>query len=125
MGWGPLPSRENAWLGNAWGVMSQHTAGDLGRYIERLTISQGAGLAEPFALLPWEGRFVRGAFRRGIQTAALTVARGNGKSTLASAIAAASVDGPLAQHRAEALARRPIETCRSAGRRSGAVLGRG
>ena len=41
---------------------------ELARYIEGLTISQGAGLAEPFALLPWERRFVRRAFRPGVQT---------------------------------------------------------
>ena len=76
---------------------------DLARYIEGLTISQGAGLDESFKLLPWERRFVRRAFRPGVQTAALTVARGNGKSTLAAAIAAAAVDGPLVQRRAEAL----------------------
>ena len=54
-----------------------------------------------FGLLPWERRFLRRAFRPGIQTAALTVARGNGKTTLSASVAAAAVDGPLAQRRAD------------------------
>ena len=69
-------------------------------YIESLVISQGEGAGELFRLLPWESKFVKGAFRVD-GDAALSVARGNGKSTLVAAIAAACVDGPLAQPRGE------------------------
>ena len=71
------------------------------RYVEDLRITQGAGLDAAFKLLPWERRFIRGAFASGVATSALTVGRGNGKSTLAAALAAAAVGGPLVQRRAE------------------------
>ena len=44
---------------------------------------------------------MRGAFAAGIQSAALSVARGNGKTALLSGIAAATLDGPLAVPRGE------------------------
>ena len=67
------------------------------RYIEGLALSGGDLDGEPFRVLPWERRFLRGVFRPGIQTAALSVGRGNGKSALVAAIASAVVDpeGPL------------------------------
>ena len=72
-------------------------AREVGRYIEGLTLSGGDLDGEPFKVLPWEARFLRGVFAAGIQTAALSVGRGNGKSALVAAIAAAVVDpeGPL------------------------------
>ena len=76
---------------------------ELERYVEGLTISQGAGLDAAFKLLPWERRFLRGAFARGVQTAAVTLARGGGKSTLSAAVAAATLNGPLVQRRAETI----------------------
>ena len=42
-------------------------------------------------MLPWQRRFLRGAFAPDATTAALTVARGNGKSTLVAGIAAATL----------------------------------
>ena len=71
------------------------------RHIEGLEISQGQGVGERVRLFPWERRFLRGAFEQDVSTAALSVARGNGKSTLLGAVAAATVDGPLVQRRAE------------------------
>ena len=69
-------------------------------YIGTLTITQGAGAGSRIRLLPWQRRFLRGAFKvEG--DAALSVARGNGKSTLVAAVACAVVDGPLRQPRAE------------------------
>ena len=69
----------------------------IGRYIGGLKLAGGDLDGEPFRVLPWESRFVRGVFRPGIQTAALSVGRGNGKSALVAAIASAVVDpeGPL------------------------------
>ena len=49
------------------------------RYIEGLTLVGGDGDGEPFRLLPWERRFIRGTLSQS-GDAALTVARGNGKS---------------------------------------------
>ena len=72
----------------------------LAGYIEGLTITQGAGTGEPFRLLPWQRRFLRGAF--GVEgDSALSISRGNGKSTLVAAIACAVVDGPLRAPRSE------------------------
>ena len=70
-------------------------------YLARLTITQGRHAGKPFAVLPWQRRFVRGAFAPGASTAALSVARGNGKTTLVAGIACAALDGPLMQPRGE------------------------
>ena len=65
-------------------------------YLSGLTVSQGRRAGEPFVVLPWQRRFVRGAFAPGVQLAGLSVARANGKTALLSGIAAATLDGPLA-----------------------------
>ena len=70
-------------------------------YLSGLTVSQGRRAGEPFKVLPWQRRFIRGAFAPGVQSAALSVARGNGKTALLSGIAAATLDGPLAVPRGE------------------------
>ena len=50
-------------------------------YIETLTMVGGDHDGEPFVLLPWERRFIRGAF--GVDgDAAVSVSRGNGKSAV-------------------------------------------
>ena len=66
-----------------------------------LLITQGEGAGSPMVMLPWERRFLTGALRGGVDTSALTIARGNGKTTLLAALAAAAVLGPLAQPRGE------------------------
>ena len=50
-------------------------------YCAKLEVTQGEGLGGPLRLFPWERRFLRGAFEPGVTSAALSVARGNGKST--------------------------------------------
>ena len=80
---------------------SQTLHSRLVRYLAGLTVSQGRRAGEPFTVLPWQRRFIRGAFCAGVQSAALTVARGNGKTALLSGIAAATLDGPLAVPRGE------------------------
>ena len=71
------------------------------RYLSGLRVTQGRRAGEPFAVLPWQRRFVRHAFAPEVQSAALSVARGNGKTALLSGIAAATLDGPLAVRRGE------------------------
>ena len=73
---------------------------NLSDYISRLVISQGQGVGEPFNVLPWQRRFLKGAFSVD-GDAALSVARGNGKSTLIAGIACAAIDGPLMEQRAD------------------------
>ncbi len=76
----------------------------LADYIERLTIPQGRRAGQPFALLPWQRRFLRGAFGQP-DDADLSMARGNGKTAFAAALAAAAVDvgGPLVQPMGESV----------------------
>ena len=71
-------------------------------YISGLEITQGEGVGESFPLFPWERRFLRGAFAVD-GDAALSVARGNGKTTLLSGVASAFVDGPLRRPRADVI----------------------
>ena len=72
----------------------------LARYIGGLTVTQGAGAGEPFRVLSWQRRFLRG-FAGTDGDVALSISRGAGKSTLIAGLACATVDGPLAQRRAE------------------------
>ena len=71
----------------------------------RYLIPQGLHAGEPFRLLPWERRFLVGALDGDAQQAALSAARGNGKTAFLSALLASSVDvdGPLVQPNAEAV----------------------
>ena len=71
-------------------------------YLGGLVIAGGDRDGEPFTVLPWERRFVFGAFR-GPGDAGLSVARGNGKSALCAGLASAVVDpsGPLHGRRRE------------------------
>ena len=81
------------------------TARDLIAYLAGLVLVGGDHDGAPFTVLPWERKFVRGAF--GVKgPAALSVARGNGKSAVVAGIAAAVVDptGPLHGNRREAVA---------------------
>lgn len=83
-----------------------HSAGDglraLVDYLGGLTLSGGDHDGARFEVLGWERRFIRGAFGQP-GDAALSLARGNGKSALCAAIACAVVDpaGPLHRRRAE------------------------
>ena len=82
-------------------IKSKYTSGDLVPYLESLTVSQGRLSGQRFKALPWQVRFVCGVFHEGVQSAALSVARGNGKTSLLSAIACAYLGGPLAVQRGE------------------------
>ena len=81
--------------------MTQGSAAALVRWIGELTVTQGDGAGDAFPVLPWQRRFLRGAFAPGIETAALSLARGNGKTSLVAAIGAAVLAGPLVTPRAE------------------------
>ena len=70
-------------------------------FLSGVTVSQGRLAGQPFTVLPWQARFARGAFCNDTLSAALSVARGNGKTALLSAIACAYLDGPLVVPRGE------------------------
>ena len=57
-------------------------------YLGGLTVTQGGMAGQPFPVFPWESRFVRGAFRPDVVEAALSIGRGNGKTTLTAGLAA-------------------------------------
>ena len=69
-------------------------------YIGSLTVTQGAGAGVALRVLPWQRRFISRAWAVDGDRA-LSIARGNGKSTLVAAVACAAVDGPLRRPRAE------------------------
>ncbi len=73
-------------------------------FLEGLILAGGDHDGERFTVLPWERRFVKGAFGQPGHSA-LSVARGNGKSALVAGIATALVDpdGPLHGRRREAV----------------------
>ena len=70
-------------------------------FIQQLTISQGQGAGSNLELQAWQRRFLRGAFALGVDTAAVSTARGNGKTAFLAGVAAATLIGPLAQTRGE------------------------
>ena len=65
-------------------------------YMATLTLKGGDHDGQAFKVLPWERKFINGAFKAP-DDSALTVARGDGKSALVAALACAVVDpdGPL------------------------------
>ena len=65
------------------------------RYIETLKIGQGRYAGQPFAVLPWQRKFIRGALAPGVGEAALSLGRGGGKSTLTAAIGCARAGWPV------------------------------
>ena len=69
-------------------------------FIAQLPVTQGAGAGEPFQVFPWERKLL-GKLERETDDLALSIARGNGKSTFAAAIGAACLWGPLAVPRGE------------------------
>lgn len=80
-------------------------AGDSGSqlldWLPQLTISEGRRAGENLTVMPWQAEFIRGAFAPDVLTGALSIGRGNGKSTTAAAIACAYIAGPLARERGE------------------------
>ena len=74
-------------------------------YLETLIIGQGRHAGKPFKVLPWQSRFIRGAFHpdNDGKDAGLSVARGNGKSTLVAGLGCAALNGPLAEPMGECL----------------------
>ena len=74
----------------------------IAEYIGTLDLVGGDKDGECFVVLPWERRFIYGAWS-GPGDAALSVGRGNGKSALVAALASAVVDpaGPLGGPRRE------------------------
>ena len=71
-------------------------------YLEGLTIGQGREAGQKMRLYPWQKRFIRGAFGQP-DDAALSLARGAGKTTFVAGLAAAACNGPLVEPMGECL----------------------
>ena len=71
-------------------------------FLSTLTVSQGRHVGQPFNVLPWQRRFIRGAFSVP-GDALLSLARGGGKTTFTAALGTAALDGPLVEPNAETL----------------------
>ena len=83
---------------------AEAVTGAIERYIGGLVIGQGRHAGQPFTVLPWQRRFLRGAFAQP-DDAGLSLGRGGGKTTLIAALGAACVDvgGPLVAPNAESV----------------------
>ena len=76
-------------------------ANEVIKYISKLRVTQGPRAGEKFRVLPWQKRFIRGFL--GADISALSVGRGNGKTSLLSAIGACALSGSLSRARGEVL----------------------
>ena len=65
----------------------------------RRSTTQGRRVGERLTVLPWQRRLIRGIV--GSRTSAISVARGNGKTTVCAGLAVAALIGPLRQRRGE------------------------
>ncbi len=75
---------------------------ELQAYIGGLIVPSGRHAGQPFDVLPFQRRFLAGAFGQP-DDAALSIARGNGKTTLCAGLLAAALYGPLAQPNGESV----------------------
>ena len=78
---------------------SSPKATEIIEWIERLTITEGPLVGQRFTVLPFQRRYIRGVVAN--VEAGLSLGRGNGKSTLAAALGACAMAGPLASVRAQ------------------------
>ena len=104
MSLGRDPASENDAAGET-GRGIDETGERLVRWLRTLTVTQGRHTGTPFTVLPWQSRFIRGAFAPGIDQAGLSVGRGGGKTTLLAGVGLATVmeDAPLHHPRGECL----------------------
>ena len=63
------------------------------KYLSKLRVTQGPRAGQQFKVLPWEKEFIRGFLK--VDISALSVARGNGKTSLLAAVGTAALSGPL------------------------------
>ena len=70
-------------------------------FMETLEVTQGPFAGQPLKVLPWQRKFVAGAFRDGITDGYLTIARAAGKTTLLAGLALAYVVCPEIRRRRE------------------------
>ena len=69
------------------------------RWPQKLTVTEGSLAGQPLKLVPFQRRFIYGVMRN--HEAALTIARANGKTTLAAAFGVAALAGRLVASRGQ------------------------
>jgi phage terminase large subunit-like protein len=96
---------------NSWDAKGLSRAERVMAFCEDLTVTSGADAGKKLILRPWQKRFIRAVYRvssgreiRQVRTACLSMARKNGKTQLAAALALAHVSGPEAESRGEVYA---------------------
>ena len=70
-------------------------------YMQTLEVTQGPTAGQKLKLLPWQTDFIKQVYQPDISRAALSVPRGNGKTTLIAALATAAFFGPHARKGSE------------------------
>ena len=76
-------------------------ANEIIQLLAQLRVSQGARTGEFLKILPWQKKLIRGIV--GSRTSAISVARGNGKTSVCAGLAIAALIGPLRQRRGETI----------------------
>lgn len=79
--------------------MSSPQIHDLLGYLSGLKVSEGPLLGQPLTVLPWQREFIENAFSDGVHSAALSVPRAAGKTTVCAGVGAGFLDGPLQMER--------------------------
>lgn len=75
--------------------MSSAHISDLLGYLAGLRVTEGPLINQPLQVLPWQREFIQNAFAEGVHSAALSVPRAAGKTTVCAGIGAAFLGGPL------------------------------
>ena len=88
---------------------------EIEQYLKGLKIGQGRHAGSSFCVLPWQSDFLRGGFGQA-DDAALSMARGCGKTTFLAGIMASAidVDGPLVQPMADCVMVASVVSIRAA-----------
>ena len=81
--------------------MNKALAKEVVDWISQLLISEGSRAGQNFLVLPFQKKFIIGLVDN--VEASLTIARGNGKTTLTGALGACALRGPLAAPRAQVI----------------------
>jgi phage terminase large subunit-like protein len=100
------PIASDASASHSWDAPGLSRAERVIAFVETLPCSQGTLAGTTLKLRPWQRRFIERVYdgRRLVRTAVLSVARKNGKSCLAAALALAHLCGPEAEERGECYA---------------------
>lgn len=93
---GPNAATLTGAVGRSGGFVATHTLADRAlAFAATLTVPTGRLAGQPVKIAPYQRQFVEGAFAPGVNVGALSIGRGNGKSTLSAMLALAELVGAL------------------------------